>query len=275
MCIDITKMMKYLPCFNLSTFRGPTTVKFRPSRRTNGRSRARLAALLTALFVLIIPAQTAGAWTDTTEKAILARSLGTMPRSLRLVLTRHRGELYREAASCAVETGLSRPELIDAECRKTVRMIRERRPFALTAGQLGRVGALVAATADPYLAAAGGRPAPAHRGFERFTERMLHLIPFVVTSDRGFSRQDLLEGRVEPAAYLAHGLDVSSAYLDDLETHVPAAVHSIKPWASFDSRSTPFGVASIAVSRGASRVSAVWQWIWLQAGGAEAPGTSP
>ena len=195
-----------------------------------------------------------------------------MPRPLRMVLTRHRVELYRAATAIPTKKGLPEPELIAAECDRTVQMIREQRTFALTARQLGRVGVLVAATADPYLAAAGDmKPAPAHRGFELFTERMLHLIPFVVIDRKDFTRQDLLEGRIDPVGYLLHGLEISAAYRPDLEAHLPASARGIEPWAAFDARSTPFGVSSISVSRGASRVSAVWQWIWEQAGGASAP----
>jgi len=234
--------------------------------------------ILLFLLVLMLPtgaAPPAAAWSDTTERAILARALGTMPRSLRLVLTNHRDQLYRGAAGTG-ELGAMPPDRIAAECQKTVRMIREQKPFPLIARQLGRVGALTANTADPYLAAAGdGRPAPAHRGFEMFTERMLHLIPFVLMNGEGSARQLLLSGRTDPADYLRQGLALSAAYTQRLEVHIPGRTGKIRPWAGFDARSTPFGVASVCVSRGATRVSAVWQWIWEQAGGATAAGVSP
>lgn len=251
--------------------REPRTIDRRIRDRRPALQRRLAAALLPILIFLAAPVRPADAWTPTTERAILARSLGTMPRPLRRVLTRHRGELYRAAKGIPSKKGLPRPRTIVVECEKTVRMIREQQPFALTARQLGRVGVLVAATADPYLAAAdGSEPAPAHRGFERFTERMLHLIPFVLTGETGFTRQDLLEGRIGLADYLGHGLELSAAYRDALERHLPAVAGGIDPWAAFDARSTPFGISSISVSRSASRVSAVWQWIWEQAGGASA-----
>lgn len=230
--------------------------------------------LLATLLLIATQVAPAGAWTATTQQAILARSLGTMPRSLRLVLTGHRAELYRADAALPPGNGLLDPEFIAAECRTAVRMIREQKPFAATAHQLGRVGALAAATADPYYAAAGsGQPAPSHPGFELFTERMLHLIPFVIIGQEESARQDLHGGRIDTAAYIRAALELSATYFRDLETHVPRDSRGMGPWASFDARSTPFGVSSVCVSRAACRVSALWQRIWEQAGGAPAAET--
>jgi len=242
--------------------------------RTAARAceKARSRRLLPYLVMICLAwamAVPAGAWTATTERTIMARALGTMPRSLRLVLTGHRDQLYRDALAGAADRDLPSTAWIAAESEKAVRMIRERQPFALTARQLGRVGILTAATADPYLAATGrGTPPPAHHGFQQFTERMLHLIPFVIPEDERLARRRLLEGRIDPAGYLGKAVLRSASYTVDLEAHVPAAAAGAGAWAAFDARSTPFGVTSVSVSRASTRVSAIWLWIWQQAGGA-------
>ena len=238
-----------------------------PLATADGKQRVVRVWLLSLMIPALLAAATpAGAWTSTTERAVLARALGTMPRPLRMVLNSHRGELYRATATTHSSRPPLKPELIVAECETTVRMIREHKPFALIARQLGRVGVLAAATADPYLA--GGRPpAPSHRGFQLFTERMLHLIPFVITGREESARRDLLGGGIDPAGYLRQGLELSAGYQVDLESHVPGQTREIGPWATFDSRSTPFGISSVSVSRATCRVSALWQWIWDQAGG--------
>lgn len=245
----------------------------RPHETTDGRHHP-VQVWLTALMVaLLLPAAApvAGAWTTTTERAALARALGTMPRPLRMVLTGHRRELYRATATAPSTRPPLRPELIAAECETAVRMIREHRPFALTARQLGRVGVLAASTADPFLAAAGGgKTAPSHRGFELYSERMLHLIPFVIIGQEGAARNDLLDGRIDPAGYLGQGLELSADYRRNLDAHVSPGTGGTVPWAAFDVRSTPFAVSSVSVARAACRVSALWQWIWEQAGGAPA-----
>lgn len=224
---------------------------------------------LAVLGLVLAAAAPAGAWTATTERAVMARALGTMPRSLRLVLTGHRDQLYRDARTGTADRDLPSAEWIAAECEKAVRMIREHKPFPITARQLGRVAILTAATADPYLAAAGGEaPAPAHRGFQQFTERMLHLIPFAIPADEGAARRGLLEGRIGPADYLARAAAISAAYTADLEAHASPEDIGEDPWGAIDVRSTPFAVASVSVSRAATRVSAIWLWIWQQAGGA-------
>ncbi len=242
-----------------------------PLKRVDLKHRAVRAWFLALLVpvLLAFAAAPAGAWTGTTERAILARALGTMPRSLRIVLTGHRDELYQPTATLPSSRPPLRPELIVAECEAAVRMIREQQPFALTARQLGRVGVLAAATADPFLAG-GGKPAPSHRGFQLFTERMLHLIPFVIDGRDGPARRDLLEGRIDPADYLRQGLKLSAGYRKDLHTHVPAGTRETGPWAAFDARSTPFAISSVSVSRATCRVSALWQWIWEEAGGQRA-----
>ncbi len=240
------------------------------SPETADRRPGAALALLAALLFMAVHAAPVGAWTATTQRAILARSLGTMPRSLRMVLTSHRTELYRASAAIPAGKGLLDPAYIAAECQAAVRMIREQKPFAVTAHQLGRVGALAAATADPYHAAAGsGHPAPSHPGFELFTERMLHLIPFVLDQEES-ARRDLLADRIDTAAYIRAGLELSATYCRDLESHVPGEARGPDPWAAYDARSTPFGVASVSVSRAACRVSTLWQWIWERAGGASA-----
>jgi len=239
--------------------------------RPPGEKRGICCAVLLAVALLTllgVPGRPAAAWTATTERAILARALGTMPRPLRLVLTRHRGELYRAADTIPGSRPPLEPGLIVSECEKAVRMIRQRQPYALTARQLGRVGVLAAATADPFLAEAGtGQPAPAYSGFQLYSERMLHLIPFVIADGEERARRDLLDHRTDPDAYLRSALRLSAGYRLDLEAHVPGNTEGIEPWAGFDARSTPFAVSSVSVSRAACRVSALWQWIWQQAGG--------
>jgi hypothetical protein len=241
-------------------------ILLRAAARRASPGRLNPGALVLVLTGWIAASPCSTAWTPLTGKVIAGNVLPTLPEPFRRAFAPHIEDLYRGVAA-ALDRGTADPRLIAGECRKAVAMLDQRQPFSAVAFQLGRIAGLAACTADPFFAAgAGVDQAAAHRAFQLFTERHLHLIPLVI-GDPGAEEDPLLAGTLSLEDYCERCRSRSATYFDDLLGGSAAGTRGAEALLEADVRSTAFAVASVSVSRAGTRAGALWRWIWLQAGG--------
>jgi len=212
----------------------------------------RLAAAL--LFLSI--AAPAVAWTRASDQRIATKSAELAPPDLRLILNKYRKEYLRgvDDALATEGTDIHRRRLrerIDAQTRGIVKMIRTNQPMSLVAGELGNLSHLVGDANNPFHI--GDDDAAARTDFEQYFERRL--------------------ARFAPVFY---GLDsnlVLERYLDKMFTRTTrlgplmSEEYSRGNGATFDDRSTAFGVASVCYSHAITDTVNLYYFIWRSAGG--------
>lgn len=212
----------------------------------------RLAAAL--LFLSI--AAPAMAWTRASDLRIAAKSAELAPPDLRLVIKKYNNEyLHGVDEALATEgTDIHRRRLrerIDAQTRGIVKMIRTNQPMSLVVGELGNLSHLVGDANNPFHI--GDDDAAARIDFEQYFERRL--------------------ARFAPVFY---GLDrkfVLNTYLDKMFARTTrfgplmSEEYSRGNGATFDDRSTAFGVASVCYSHAITDTVNLYYFIWKEAGG--------
>lgn len=212
----------------------------------------RLAAAL--LFLSI--AAPAMAWTRAADQRIAAKSAELAPPDLRLVIKKYNNEYLRgvDEALATEGTDIHRRRLregIDAQTRGIVKMIRTNQPMSLVVGELGNLSHLVGDANNPFHI--GDDDAAARIDFEQYFERRL--------------------ARFAPVFY---GLDrhfVLNTYLDKMFTRTTrlgplmSEEYSRGNGATFDDRSTAFGVASVCYSHAITDTVNLYYFIWKEAGG--------
>ncbi len=216
----------------------------------------RLAA---ALLFLSIAVQ-AMAWTRAADQRIAAKSAELAPPDLRLLIIKYNAEYLRgvDEALASEGTDIHRSKLrerIDFQTRSVVKMIRTNEPMSAVVGQLAVLAHLVGDANNPFHI--GDDDAEAHADFEQYFERCL--------------------ARLSPVFY---GLDtnfVLSAYLDRMFARTTrfsplmAEEYSRGTGATFDDRSTAFGVASVCYSHAITDTVNFYYFLWKAAGGSVRP----
>jgi hypothetical protein len=212
----------------------------------------RLAAAL--LFLSI--ALPALAWTRAADQRIAAKSAELAPPDLRLIIDKFHDQYVRgtEDALATEGTDIHRRRLrerIDEQTRSIVKMIRSNEPMSGVVRQLAVLAHLVGDANNPFHI--GDDDAAAQSDFEQYFERRL--------------------ARFAPVFY---GLDrnlVLSAYLDKIFARTTrlsplmAEEYSRGSGATFDDRSTAFGVASVCYSHAITDTVNLYYFIWKAAGG--------
>ncbi len=211
--------------------------------------------LAVALLFLSI-ALPSRAWTRAADQRIAARSAELAPSDLRLLISKYRNDYYRgvDEALATEGTDIHRHKLrerIDRETRDIVKMIRADAPMSDVVRQMAVLSHLVGDANNPFHV--GEEDAAAHADFEQYFERRL--------------------SRFAPVFY---GLDrnlVLNTYLDTMFARTTrfsplmAEEYGRGSGATFDDRSTAFGVASVCYSHAITDTANLYYFIWKSAGG--------
>jgi hypothetical protein len=216
-----------------------------------------------------LAAAPARAWAPAARVRMVDEATRLMPASLRLALTHHREALLRGALTpMADEDGPDhRPEsaggsletALAARHAAVVRALSEGRPFEEIVHALGELAHFMADAEFPPNAEAG---ADARYVFlAAFVEDRRSRFPLVF-----YGHDDPeLEGRDLPG-FLRRELTAAARLDSELKGALAAAGPQARP-ASFDDRSVPFAVGSLAWSRTVTAVVRAWCDAWRRGGG--------
>lgn len=239
-----------------------TPVKQRSSLATHRRPTiggATAGCLIGLLLLQAIPAAMS-AWTPRSCGGVAVHAVRIMPASFQSILSRHRNSLMEGVSSldALVE---SSPDAATKEAGRIVEMINTHRPFQEVVYHLGRLSVLMARASDPLPGelAVRNQAWPAH-----FATYLEGNIPQFRVYFPGY-RSDLKEPED-----LAGAFESSRKQAQKLASHLATAYDEApQPLSSvsFDSRSIPFGVASIAYSHAVADTANAWMLVWRLAGG--------
>ncbi|HEX2122948.1 MAG TPA: hypothetical protein VHL59_15050 [Thermoanaerobaculia bacterium] len=221
--------------------------------------------LLLALFPL-----SASAWTRASDERIAKKAAALAPPDLRLVIERFESDYKRGVELAQADEGsdshhyfvLSREgrlrERIEGETRGVIRQIRTGDPMSLVAERLGTLAHLVADANNPFhVANDDERLAASHNDYEQYFERRLAKFPTVFYG---------LDPQFRLTAYLDKTF-ARTAKFYPLVREEYFRSGELRTSASFDDRSTAFGVASICYSRAVTDLVNLYYYIWKEAGG--------
>jgi hypothetical protein len=214
-----------------------------------------MKCLAVALLTLSI-ALPSVAWTRAADRRIAAKSAELAPADLKLLIRKYNDDYMRgvDEALSTEGTEIHRRKLrekIDVQTRAIVRMIRSNEPMSAVVQQLAVLAHLAGDANNPFHI--GDDDTAAHADFEQYFERRLE--------------------RFSPVFY---GLDrnfVLSTYLDRMFARTTrfsplmAEEYSRGSGATFDDRSTAFGVASVCYSHAITDTVNLYYYIWKEAGG--------
>jgi hypothetical protein len=212
----------------------------------------RLAVALLTLSIAL-PSM---AWTRLADQRIAAKSAELAPPDLRLLINKYHDEYLRgtDEALSTEGTEIHRRKLrekIDGQTHAIVKMIRANEPMSAVVRQLAVLAHLAGDANNPFHI--GDDNAAAHADFELYFERRLaRFAPLFYGVDRNF---------------------VLSAYLDRMFARTTrfsplmAEEYSRGSGATFDDRSTAFGVASVCYSHAITDTVNLYYYIWKEAGG--------
>jgi hypothetical protein len=196
------------------------------------------------------------AWTRAADQRIAAKSAALAPQDLRLIITKFNDEYLRgiDDALATEGTDIHRRKLrerIVAQTHTIVTMIRGNQPMSGVVRQLGVLSHLLGDANNPFHI--GDDDAEERADFEQYFERRLaRFAPMFYGLDRNF---------------------VLSGYLDKIfarttgYTPLMAEEYSRGTGATFDDRSTAFGVASVCYSHAITDDVNFYYFIWKTAGG--------
>ena len=212
----------------------------------------------------------ASAWTRASDERIAMKGAALAPPDLRLVITKFEGDYKTGITRARADEGsdahlyfvTSRrgrlKERIEAETRAAIEGIRGGRPMSSVVERLGVLAHLVgdannpfhAANDDPRLHALGS-------DFAGFVERKMPKFPTVFYGlDRNFRLAPYIDRTLRRSANF-YPL-VREEYFRGGQRRTSA---------TFDERSTAFGIAQISYSRSVSDLVNLYYYIWKEAGG--------
>jgi len=196
------------------------------------------------------------AWTRLADQRIAAKSAERAPADLRLLINKYHDEYLRgtDEALSTEGTEIHRRKLrekIDGHTRLIIKMIRSNEPMSAVVRQLAVLAHLAGDANNPFHI--GDDDAAAHADFELYFEkRLLRFAPVFYGLDRNF---------------------VLNTYLDRMFARTTrfsplmAEEYSRGNGATFDDRSTAFGVASVCYSHAITDTVNLYYYIWKEAGG--------
>jgi hypothetical protein len=225
----------------------------------------RLGIVLLLLFPL-----TAYAWTPASDQRIAQKGAALAPPDLRMLIELFDSEYKQGLARAQSDEGtdshryfvLSREgrlrDRIERETRTSIEAIRKGEPMSAVVERLGGLVHLVADANNPFhVANDDPRLGASQQDFEQYFERRLPRFPTVFYGlDPQFRLPSYLDRTFARSARF-YPL-VANEYFRDGTRRTSA---------SFDDRSTAFGVASISYSRAVTDVVNLYYFIWKEAGG--------
>jgi hypothetical protein len=196
---------------------------------------------LLLFLALAIPAH---ALTDAADHRIALKGAELGPPDLHLVIQQFRNEYLR-----GVDTApnVERPKLrarIETEALAVVKMIRTNKPMVQVVEHLGMLARMVSDANNPM---------PGDADFAHFVDSRLSRIPMVYYA---------VDRRVALGAYLDRAFARTAKFVPLMEEEYTRGTS-----ATFDDRSTAFGIASVCVSHAISDVANLQIFIWKEAGG--------
>jgi hypothetical protein len=215
--------------------------------------------LATALLILTISIP-AVAWTRAADQRIAEKSAGLAPPDLQLLIHKYHAEYLRgvDDALASEGTDIHRRRLrerIDAQTRGIVQMIRTDQPMSAVVAELGNLSHLLGDANNPFHI--GDDDAAAHADFEHYFERRLaRFSPVFYGIDAHFTLNTYLDKMFR-----------RTTHLGPLMTEEYGRGNS----ATFDDRSTAFGVASVCYSHAITDTVNFYYFIWKSAGGSVRP----
>jgi hypothetical protein len=215
--------------------------------------------LAVALLTLSI-ALPSTAWTRAADQRIAAKSAELAPLDLRLLIIKYNAEYLRgvDEALATEGTDIHRHKLrerIDFQTQSVVKMIRTNEPMSAVVLQLAVLAHLVGDANNPFHVS--DDDAEAQADFEQYFERRLvRFSPVFYGVDRNFI----------PSAYLDRMFARTTRF-----SPLMAEEYSRGTGATFDDRSTAFGVASVCYSHAITDTVNFYYFIWKEAGGSVRP----
>jgi hypothetical protein len=222
----------------------------------------RLGFVLVLLFPL-----TAAAWTRASDERIAKKAAALAPPDLQMLIEKFESD-YKEGLNRAQSDEgselhhyfvLSRQgrlrDGIEREARLAIQMIRKGEPMNDVVQRLGILAHLVADANNPFhVANDDPRHGETHNDFETYFERRLSKFPTVFYG---------LEPNFQLTPYLNRTFARSAKFYPIMREEYGRGGSA----ASFDDRSTAFGIASISYSRAVTDLVNLYYYIWKEAGG--------
>ena len=218
-----------------------------------------MTRLPVALLILSIALPLA-AWTRASDQRIAARSADLAPADLRLIINKFHDDYLRgvDEALATEGTDIHRARLrerIDSQTHDIVKMIRANQPMSAVVRQLAILAHLVGDADNPFHI--GDDDAEERIDFEHYFERRLaRFVPVFYGLDQSFV----------PGTYLDRMFKRTTRF-----SPLMAEEYSRGTGATFDDRSTAFGVASVCYSHAISDTVNFYYFIWKEAGGSVRP----
>lgn len=226
----------------------------------------RLGFVLVLLFLPI----SASAWTRASDERIAKKAAALAPPDLRLLLQRFEPEYERGIERARQDEGseghhyfvLTRKgrlrERIERETHASIEMIRRRKSMSEVVERLGVLAHLVADANNPFhVADDDPRLSLLRNDFAEYLERGMPRFPTVFYGlDPRFRLEPWLDKTFARSARF-YPL-VRGEYFRDGQARTSA---------SFDDRSTAYGVASVSYSRSVSDLVNLYYYVWKESGG--------
>jgi DNA-binding FrmR family transcriptional regulator len=196
------------------------------------------------------------AWTRAADQRIAAKSAELAPPDLKLIIDKYHNEYLAgvDEALASEGTDIHRRKLrerIEGQTRSIVKMIHSNEPMSAVVRQLAVLAHLAGDANNPFHI--GDDNAEEHADFEKYFERRLaRFAPVFYGLDRNF---------------------VLNTYLDKMFARTTrlsplmAEEYSRGNGATFDDRSTAFGVASVCYSHAITDTVNLYYFVWKAAGG--------
>lgn len=207
----------------------------------------------------------ASAWSRDTVLSLVDDAGRYAPPDLRRQIERHEKQ-YREGALEAIRGGggQTMSAAIESGCDGAIRAIEEHRPFTEIVRRMGAVAYYVALANDPVLVGDGDPEEPRYADdWPRYVESAR---PRFAVTFEGEGR------RVETPEQLDAMVRAAFARSRRFYPFVGREYRRIdfaSGAATFDDRSTAFGLATLAYSHAVSDMIATLRYIWLRSGGAD------
>lgn len=213
---------------------------------------------------------TAFAWTPASDQRIAKKAAALAPPDVRLLIERFEADYKRGLERAQLEEGtaahryfvLSRTgqlrQRIERETRAAIDGVRKNEPMSLFVERLGTLVHLMADANNPFhVSNSDPRLGASQNDYEQYFERRLPKFPTVFYGlDRRFTLTSYLDKTFARSAKF---------YPLVAEEYFRGGTRRTS--ASFDDRSTAFGIASISYSRAVTDVVNLYYYIWKEAGG--------